>query len=113
MASVKVKSRLEIVRWAIATLPPLVESAGTYHPADSRTPASWRLNDKGCQIILTINVLCDPVDPDLSSLLDVWQDVGGKVLSVSWCPNRPWAPPYVGRLSSGDWMYRLGWKGSQ
>lgn len=42
---------------------------------------------------------------------DVWLDVEGKVLSVSWFPDQPWVAAAITALKAGDWMYRLGWRG--
>ena len=104
--------RLVIERWAMETLPTMVTGAGVYHAGSHRCPAIWILEAGGCKIALTQNVLLLPFDPALSTLLDVWLDVGGKVLSVSWFPEKPWVPPHVAALKPGDWLYRLGWRGA-
>jgi len=104
--------RLVIARWAMETLPTMVTGAGVYEAGSLLRPAFWSLDVGGCKLVLTQSVLLLPVDPALSTLLDVWLDVGGKVLSISWFPEKPWIPPRVVALKSGDWLYRLGWKGS-
>jgi hypothetical protein len=66
--------------------------------------------ESGCTLFLTINVLLLPTDPETSTLLDVFIDNGGKVMSVSSLPTHPWIPPHISCLKPGDWMYRLGWR---
>ena len=106
----KLKSRLSVARWAIDTLPPMLTSMGSYQSATETFPAHWSLSTAGCKLSLAINILSLPTDPATSTLLDVWLDVGGKVLSVSWFPDQPWVPPVISSLKAGDWMHRLGWR---
>lgn len=103
--------RLVIARWAMETLPSMLRETGAYRPASPTFPASWSLDTSGCKLILTQNVLLLPFDPACSTLLDVWLDVGGKVMSISWFPEKPWMPPHITALRPGDWLYRLGWRG--
>ena len=90
MGAMTQASRLEIARWAIESLPARLKGAGVHQTASSRAPAFWELEEAGCKIVLTHDVLLMPVDPTLSNLLDVWLDAGPKVLSVSWFPDQPW-----------------------
>ena len=106
----KLKSRLSVARWAIDVLPPMLISEGIHQTATEIFPACWTLSTAGCRLSLATNVLRLPSDPETSTLLDVWLDVGGKVLSVSWLPNQPWVPPVISSLKAGDWMHRLGWR---
>lgn len=61
-------------------------------------------------MMLAVNALRLPDDPENSTLLDVWMDHGGKVMSVSWFPSLPWRPPHISTLKAGDWLFRLGWR---
>lgn len=101
--------RVVLARWAMTALPEMVTGSGVYQPASSKGPAFWSLEASGCRLQLAQNVLLLPVDPACSTLLDVWLDIGGKVLSMSWFPEKPWIPPHVTRFKAGDWLYRLGW----
>jgi hypothetical protein len=103
-------SRLEVAKWAIGALADKVKAAGVYQAALTRCPAYWSSRDGGCKLALTPGVLRSPDDPALSALLDVWLDGSGKVLSVSWFPEKPWIPPNITTLKRGDWMCRLGWQ---
>lgn len=106
----KLKSRLAVANWAIAALAPLAKANGTYCPVTASMPAYWDWSQHGCKITVAAGGLLLPDDPELSTLLDVWLDVGGKVLSVAWFADAPWRPVRVTRVVAGDWMYRLGWK---
>ena len=45
---------------------------------------------------LAEGVSLSPIEPALSSLLDIWPESGGRKLSsVSWYPSRPWYPRRV------------------
>lgn len=102
--------RLAVARWAIEVLPDRIKEQGSFHAAKPNLPASWRLEHGGCRLLFAPGVLRAPDDPALSSLLEGWLDVGGKVLSVSWFPDKLWLPPVITTLKSGDWLYRLGWQ---
>lgn len=110
MAHQKLKSKLVVARWAIEALPLRIKAEGTFEAAAFPAPAHWTFATSGCKLSLAVGLLRLPDDPALSTLLDVWLDVGGKVLSVSWFPDHPWAPPAITALKAGDWMYRLGWR---
>ena len=73
-------------------------------------PAHWTWSQHRYKVLVASGVLVLPDDPDLSTLLDVWLDVGCKVLSVAWFADSPWRPVRVTRVVAGDWMYRFGWK---
>lgn len=102
--------RLAIAKWAIETLPDKVKAEGKFQAAVPRLPAHWRLATRGCRLVLSEGMVRLPDDPALSTLLDVWLDVGGKVLSVDWFPKKPWLPPRITTLKQGDWLYLLGWE---
>ncbi len=102
--------RLAVARWAIDALPARIQEQGVFHAAQPNLPASWRLAQGGCRLLFAPGALLAPDDPELSALVDVWLDVGGKVLSVSWFPKKLWLPPRISTLKPGDWLYRLGWQ---
>jgi hypothetical protein len=109
----RLKSRLLVARWATDALPERIKARGVYTSIGPHRAALWTLSESGCRMSLATGVLRLPHDPALSTLLDVWVDVAGKVMSVSWFPSQPWAPPVITALRAGDWMYRLGWRESE
>jgi hypothetical protein len=70
-------------------------------------PKRYELKIGILELMLVENALLLPDDPTLSSALYVWVNGQGKVLNVSWCPQRPWAPPHVSNLKAGQWMDTL------
>lgn len=112
MPQKKLSSRLAVAQWAVSSLAPRVRSTGMHQAAQPHCPAYWQLDEAGCRMMLAVNALRLPDDPESSALLDVWMDHGGKVMSVSWFPSLPWRPPHISTLKAGDWLYRLGWRES-
>lgn len=100
--------KLALAIEAIKVLPPLVRASGVFSPATAIEPAHWVVNTGPWAINLTEHVLHGPADAVLSMVLDVWGPPGGKVLSVSWMPDRPWAPPCVVCCKRGPWQELLG-----
>jgi hypothetical protein len=93
--------RLSIAADVARQLPELVR-CGKYTPAAGTQPAYWGRDIGEWQVYLTEHVLLSSEDPALSMLLDVWPRAGGgKVLSVSWMPDRPWVPPRAFSASLG------------
>jgi len=82
-------------------LPPGIKASGLYQGATPSCPAFWTLNEGGCRLALSIDVLRLPNDPALSMLLDIWLDACGKVLSVSWFPTQRWVLPMISALKAG------------
>lgn len=96
--------KLAIAVQAIKDLPPLVRASGVYSAASATRPEFWHLEVGAWALSLTERVLLSPIDPALSSLLDVWASAGGKVFSASWMPDRPWVPPRVVQCKPGHWQ---------
>lgn len=101
------QSKLEIARWAIDRVAPVVRAKGTHHPAGIDGPTHWRLDERGLTIIFTEQALLGVDDKSLSCLVDVWPTERPKVLSVSWEPTRPREPPRVIRCVEGPWRQEL------
>lgn len=99
--------KLTIARRAIDELAPLVKAAGQHHPAEPDGPSRWELEWRGLQVLLSGRALVRPDDSSLTSIIDIWQGSGPKVLSVNWQPSRPWVPPEVATFRSGAWVDEL------
>jgi hypothetical protein len=100
--------KLGLVAEAIKVLPPIVRERGKLSPATAAQPQYCELDIGGFHIILTEGALLTPVDEALSSMLDIWPSQGtGKLLSVSWMPDKPWLPPRVVQCKAGDWQRLL------
>jgi len=100
--------KLLLATRAIQILPPLVLAAGKFEPAQAQSPSHWELTVNGYIVVFTEGALLRPVDPAVSSVLDVWPDGGRKAFSVSWYPSQPWHPPQVASCTVGSWIDRRG-----
>lgn len=107
----KRRHRLEIANWAIRTLPPRVVARGNYLPnTAANQPAHWEWNTGDFLILFADGILLSSDDQSTSKVLDVWARPNGpKLMSISWPPSRPWMPPRIASLHTGDWLERLGW----
>jgi len=101
--------RLAIARFMIDSLAPVVKASGVVQPATATQPHHWSLERHNLLLVLTENALLKPDDKSTSSLLDIWLVNGRKVFSTSWEPQRPWKPPVITRLQTGDWMAAVGY----
>ena len=102
-------NRLRVVNLIIAKLVPELQLRGIYHAAGPTFPAHWMLTDYGLVMNFAEGVLLSPIEPALSSLLDIWPESGGrKFFSVSWYPSRPWYPRRVVVFNPGPWTQMLG-----
>lgn len=98
--------KLLAVNSIIAKLVPELRGSGTYHAATGNSPGCWGLDGYGLRMNLADGVLLSPIEPALSSLLDIWPDCGvRKLLSVSWYPSMPWYPTRVVVFKPGSWMH--------
>jgi hypothetical protein len=102
--------RLDFARQAMAILPGRVKGHGTYHSTTPHCPGHWIWSDGELEYLYTEGVLLLPHDLELSALLDVLASGMGKVLSIGWQPKRPWVPPRVTCLKSGEWITLTGLK---
>lgn len=96
--------RLQVATNAVRILVPKIREQGTYHPATALEPSRWVWESLGYRLSLVENILLSPVEPSLSSLLDIWPRAGGKQFSASWYADRPWVPPRVICFHQGAWM---------
>lgn len=100
--------KLFVVNSIVAKLVPELRRRGVHHAASATSPAHWMLTDYGLAMNLAEGVLLSPIEPALSSLLDIWPENGRrKVLSVSWYPSRPWHPRRVVVFKPGSWTRTL------
>ena len=99
-------NRLLAVNTIIAKLVPELLHSGTFSPATGTSPACWYRIAYGLRMHLAEGVLLCPIDPALSTLLDIrpWEG-GRKILSVSWYPSMPWYPRRVVVFKPGSWMH--------
>ena len=94
MAGMTATDKLQFSEFAIAKLVLPLPEPGSYHPVEVHMPAHRKLEIQGWSMLLTEGVLLSPVEPALSSMVDVWFN-HKKVLSVSWYPSKPWLPRHV------------------
>ena len=94
MVRMTATEKLQFSEFAIVKLMPTLLERGSYHPIEVHMPANRELEIQGWSMLLTEGVLLSPVEPALSSMVDVWFN-HKKVLSVSWYPSKPWLPRHV------------------
>lgn len=87
--------KIAIARAAIAAFTDTIKQVGDYHRAEVGMPAHWDYRNNDLRMVLTESVLRASTDASLSAILDIWKDGAGKVLSVSWEPERPWQPLHI------------------
>lgn len=97
-------NRLEIARMAIRILEPRLQREGKLHAAEPKMPKHYELKIGDISLILGEGILLLTNDTALSSVLNIWEPDRGKVLCVSWHPERPWQPPHISSLKPGRWM---------
>jgi hypothetical protein len=105
--------RLAIARMAIRILEPRLRSEGKFHAAAPKMPKHYELEIERFSLILGEGILILTNDTALSSVLNVWEHNQGKVLCVSWHPERPWQPPHISSLKPGRWIDDLHIRPSQ
>lgn len=96
--------RLGIAMKAIRVLPLQLRQRGTYHCATALQPARWTWEAQGFLVSMVEGFLMSPLESELSSLLDIWPLKKRKVLSVSWCVDRPWVPLRMVCFCEGEWI---------
>lgn len=101
--------KLMFANMAVEKFVPEIKRRGIRLSASATWPRAWQLDDVGLHFCFSENVLLSPIEPVVSSLLDIWPGDGGqKVLSVSWYPSLPWYPKRVIAFKKGPWMDQLG-----
>jgi hypothetical protein len=100
--------KLLAVNSIVAKLVPELRRRGVRHAASATSQAHWMLTDYGLVMNLAEGVLLSPIEPTLSSLLDIWPENGSrKVLSVNWYPSRLWHLRRVVVFKPGSWTQKL------
>lgn len=98
--------RLATAQRAIAIFTPQIKQSGVYNRAEPRRPAYWDLNLGTHRMLVTENALRLETDASTSNILDIWVTGVGKILSVSWEPERPWQPLHISSFK-GEFIQEL------
>ena len=70
--------KLLVVNSIVAKLVPELRRRGVHHAASATLPAHWMLTDYGLVMNLAEGVSLSPIEPALSSLLDIWPEKWGQ-----------------------------------
>ncbi len=100
--------RLDIARYLIETMPPVIKAQGAKKALLAPAPAPWLLNLDQGSLSLAEDAILNPDDPSVYTLLDIWSD-RGKVFLCCWVPEKPWIPPSIISLKRGPWLQSIGY----